>query len=101
MTSKKIPRSYSDEFKKDAVHLLETSGKSKAEISRELGIPNGLLGRWQRRFQINEETEALELSDIEQLRKEMRDLKRELEITRMERDILKKTIGIFLKDQQR
>ena len=101
MISKKTPRSYSDEFKKDAVHLLETSGKSKAAISRELGIPNGLLGRWHRRFRINEETDTLELSDIEQLRKEMRDLKRELEITRMERDILKKTVGIFSKDQQR
>jgi len=30
MTNKKSPRSYSDEFKKDAVHLLETSGKTKA-----------------------------------------------------------------------
>ena len=46
MVSKKSQRSYSDEFKKDTVRLLETSGKTKAEISRELGIPNGLLGRW-------------------------------------------------------
>jgi len=101
MVSKKTPRSYSDEFKKDAVRLLETSGKTKAAISRELGIPNGLLGRWQRRFKVNEETDTLELSDIEQLRQEMRALKRELEITRMERDILKKTVGIFSKDQPR
>lgn len=101
MVSKKTQRTYSDEFKKDAVRLLETSGKTKAEISRELGIPNGLLGRWSRRFKVNEETDTLELSDIEQLRKETRDLKRELEITRMERDILKKTVGIFSKDQQR
>jgi len=41
------------------------------------------------------------LSDTEQLRKELRDLKRELELTRMERDILKKTVGIFSKDQPR
>lgn len=101
MVSKKTPRSYSDAFKRDAVRLVETSGKSKAAISRELGIPNGLLGRWQRRLKVNEETDTLELSDIEQLKKEMRDLKRELEITRMERDILKKTITIFSKDQQR
>jgi len=82
---------------KNVIQLLETSGKSKAEISRELGIPNGLLGRWQRRFKINEETDTLELSDIEQQRQEMRDLKRELEITRMERDIVIKTVGIFSK----
>jgi len=101
MVSKKTQRNYSDEFKKDAVRLLETSGKTKAEISRALGMPNGLLGRWQRRFKVNEEADTLELSDIEQLRKEMRDLKRELEITRMERDILKKTVGIFSKDLHR
>ena len=101
MVSKKTQRNYSDEFKKDAVRLLETSGKTKAEISRELGIPNGLLGRWQRRFKVNEETDTLELSDIEQLRKEMRDLKRELEITRMERKKKKKTVGIFSKDLHR
>ena len=82
---------------KNVIQLLETSGKSKAEISRELDIPNGLLGRWQRRFKINEETDTLELSDIEQQRQEMRDLKRELEITRMERDIVIKTVGIFSK----
>lgn len=101
MVSKKSQKTYSDEFKRDAVRLLETSGKSKAEISRELGIPNGLLGRWQRRFQVNEETDTLELSETEKLRAELRSMKRELEITRMERDILKKTVAIFSKDQQK
>ena len=101
MASKKSAKTYSDEFKRDAVRLLETSGKNKAEISRELGIPNGLLGRWQRRFQVNEETDKLELSETESLRAELRAMKKELEITRMERDILKKTVAIFSKDQQK
>ena len=101
MVSQKPKKMYSDEFKKDAVRLLETSGKTKAEISRELGIPNGLLGRWQRRFKVNEETDTLELSEVEELRSELRSLKRELEITRMERDILKKTVGIFSRDHQK
>lgn len=101
MVSKKSQKTYSDEFKQDAVRLLETSGKTKAEISRELGIPNGLLGRWQRRFNVNEETDTLELSESEKLRVELRAMKRELEITRMERDILKKTVAIFSKDHQK
>lgn len=101
MASKKSAKTYSDEFKRDAVRLVETSGKNKAEISRELGIPNGLLGRWQRRFQVNEETNTLELSETESLRAELRAMKKELEITRMERDILKKTVAIFSKDQQK
>jgi regulator of replication initiation timing len=40
----------------------------------------------------------LELSDSEQLKVEIRRLQKENEILRMERDILKKTVGIFSKD---
>ena len=91
-------RTYSDEFKKDAIRLLETSGKRLVDIERDLGVPHGLLRKWQQRFQVNPESEQLELSEVEQLKAELRAIKRELEITRMERDILKKTVGIFSKD---
>lgn len=95
MTSK---RQYSDEFKRDAIRLLESSGKRQAEIERELGIPHGLLRKWHQRFQENPVSDELELSEVEQLKAELRQVKRELEITRQERDILKKTVGIFSKD---
>ena len=91
-------RTYSDEFKKDAIRLLETSGKRLVDIERDLGVPHGLLRKWQQRFQVNPESEQLELSEVEQLRAELRAMKRELEITRMERDILEKTVGIFCKN---
>lgn len=91
-------KKYSDEFKKEAVRLLESTGKAKTSIEKELGISHGLLGRWQKRFQINPVTDDLELSEVEQLKVQLRAMKRELEITRMERDILKKTVGIFSKD---
>ena len=91
-------RQYSDEFKKEAVHLLENSGKKVSEIERELGIPHGLVRKWQKRFQINPVNNELELSEVEQLKAQLREMKRELEITRMERDILKKTVGIFSKE---
>lgn len=91
-------KKYSDEFKKEAVRLLESTGKPKITIEKELGISHGLLGRWQKRFQINPVTDELELSEVEQLKAELRAMKRELDITRMEQDILKKTVGIFSKD---
>ena len=94
-------RQYTDEFKKEAIHLLETSGKRLSEIERDLGIPHGLLRNWQKRFQITPGTQSLELSDSEQLKAEIRRLQKENEILRMERDILKKTVGIFSKDQRR
>jgi len=83
-------KKYSDDFKKEAVRLLESTGKPKTTIEKELGISHGLLGRWQKRFEINPATDELELSEVEQLKADLRAMKRELEITRMERDILKK-----------
>jgi transposase len=93
-------KQYTDEFKKEAIHLLETSGKTVTQIERDLGLTQGLLRKWQKRFQVNPTTFKLELSELEQLKAENRQMKRELEIVRMERDILKKTVGIFSKDQR-
>jgi len=93
-------KQYSDDFKKEAIHLLKTSGKTVSQIEQDLGITHGLLHKWQRRFQVNPQSDQLELSDQEQLKAELRAVKRELEITRMERDILKKTVGIFSKEMR-
>lgn len=93
-------KQYTDDFKKEAIHLLETSGKTVTQLERDLGISHGLLRKWQKRFQVNPKTSKLELSEVESLKTELRQMKRELEITRMERDILKKTVGIFSKDQR-
>jgi transposase len=86
---------YSEEFKRDAIRLQETSGKSIGEIERELGLSHNLLRQWKKRYQVNAVSQELERSEVEQLRAELRQAKRELEITRQERDILKKTIRIF------
>ena len=40
------PRFYSREFKLEAVRLSETSGKSMAQVARELGLADGVLYRW-------------------------------------------------------
>jgi transposase len=94
-------KTYSDEFKRDAIHLLETSGKKLSEIETELGLPHGLIRKWQKRFQINSSDNSLELTETEQLKAEIRKLKRENEILRQERDILKKTVGIFSQSERR
>ena len=89
---------YSEEFKRDAIRLQETSGKSVGAIEQELGLSHNLLRQWKKRYQVNEVTDGLERSEVEQLKAELRHTKRELEITRQERDILKKTVQIFSKD---
>ena len=41
---------YDDEFKRNAVELLESSGRSIAEVSGDLGIPYKTLKRWRALF---------------------------------------------------
>jgi transposase len=41
---------YSKEFKQQAVTLFETSGKSKTQIARDLGISDSALSKWCKEF---------------------------------------------------
>lgn len=41
----KTPPSYTEEFKRDAVRLVETNGKSKTQIARDLEISDSALYR--------------------------------------------------------
>lgn len=88
-------KQYSEEFKRDALRLHETSGKSISEIERELGLSHNLLRQWKKRYQVDESGTGVERSEVEQLKAELRQAQRELEIARQERDILKKAISIF------
>jgi len=97
MTHKRIR--YSEEFKKNTLHLLSTSGKSRLALERDLGLSHGLLYKWQERYQVNPTSETLERSDVEQLKADVRRLQRENEILREEREILKKTVSIFSQER--
>ena len=81
-------KQYSDEFKREAIRLQESSGKNVAEIERELGLSHNLLRQWKKRFQIDEKSTTLELNEVEKLKLELRQVRRELEIVQQERDIL-------------
>lgn len=41
---------YDKEFKQQAVILFQTSGKSKAQIARDLGISDSALNKWCKEF---------------------------------------------------
>jgi transposase len=94
-------KKYSAEFKRQAVELAKTSGKSHGEIERELGITAGLLSKWKQRLQ-SDGVEAFpgngHLKDSDE---EVRRLQRELEIVTQERDILKKALAIFSMESPR
>lgn len=91
-------RKYSQEFKLEALELLQRGDKSAGQIERELGITPGLLVKWKARYQIvSREGKVPEIgpSDMEGAKAEIRRLQRELANMEEERDILKKALYIF------
>ncbi len=90
-------RTYTKEFKLEALELLRASGKSAAQIERGLGITTGLLLKWRDRYQVKAVNGAamLESSDLGAAQAEVRQLRRQLEVVEQERDILKKAVSIF------
>ena len=83
---------YTEEFKHETLQLWEASEKSAAEIERDLGITNGLLYQCKKMLKKQAHAEA-DGSAAETA--EVRQLKKELEFVKQERDILKKAVGIF------
>jgi transposase-like protein len=56
-------RTYTEEFKLEALALLKSSGKTARQIERNLGITPGLLIKWRDRYQvISKETEQAHLA---------------------------------------
>ena len=91
-------RKYTEEFKLEALALLERHEKSAGQVERELGITPGLLGKWRARYQAvsgDHGNVHLEPSDLEAAKAEIRRLQRALAEAEEERDILKKAVNIF------
>ena len=86
----KQQKTYTKEFKLEAVQLVKSSGKPMSQIARELGISDSALYHWSK--QLAEQGEQAFPGSGHQTtqEEELRRLRRELEITRQERDILKK-----------
>jgi len=89
-------RQFTAEFKHDAVELVRTSGRPIAEIARELGIYDSTLGNWVRQDRIDR-GEHEGLTSDQQAR--LRELERETARLRMERDLLKRTVAFWVKEQ--
>jgi transposase len=87
-------RQYTKEFKQEAVQLYESSGKSMAEIERDLGMSKGLLKQWMRQAKELGSEAFPGQGRQPALEEELRRLRRENDVLRQEREILKKALGI-------
>lgn len=95
--SLKTRRLYDPEFKRDALRLLESSGRTAKAIEEELGLYSGAIKNWKVELAAKGEDAFPGIGHLSEKDEELRRLKRENEILREERDILKKAAAIFLK----
>lgn len=86
-------RTYSREFKIEAVKLVTEQGMSRKQVAYDLGIDIGSLRSWIKHFTDDPVRAFPGKGHVRD--EELRQLKREVEQLRQERDILKKAIGIF------
>ena len=95
MDTKKSGRRYDREFKENAVALVR-SGRSAAEVARDLGVSTWSLNRWVALTKTGaapSEPKTLAAETPEQ--RELRRLRQENDYLRRQRDILKKAVGIL------
>ena len=94
----KQQKTYSKEFKLEAVRLVQSRGKPMSHIARDLGVSDSALYHWCKQLAEQGEQAFPGSGHQSAEQEEIRRLKRELEVTRQERDILKKVISIYSRD---
>jgi transposase len=95
----RVQKTYTPEFKREAVRLAQTSGKPIAQVARELGISDPSIQKFRKEL-TEHASEAFPGSGHQTAQEEeIRRLKRELEITKPERDIVKKARSIFSREK--
>lgn len=83
-----------------AVRLAQTSGKPIAQIARELGISDSAIHGWRRELAEHGQEAFPGKGHQTALEEENRRLKREVERLQQERDILKKAVSIFSRENR-
>jgi transposase len=86
-------KKYDQEFKDSAVRIVEESGKPIAQIARDLGVNEGTLGNWVAKARGARDATITgdELAELKRLREENATL-------RMERDVLKRSVVLWVKE---
>ena len=88
-----------EEFKREAVRLLENRGeRTVADIAASLGVAENLLHAWKRKFGSAAEQVRRERGG-ETPEDELKRLRREVTQLRQERDVLKKSVAVFARDR--
>ena len=88
-------KKYDREFREGAVRIVEETGKPIAAVARDLGVHEGTLGNWVTRArEAREGRGELTRDDVEELKR----LRSENAELRMERDVLKRSVVLWVKE---
>jgi len=86
---------YTKEFKQEALKLCEQPGMTVARAARDLGIPVGVLYRWRQELREDGEEAFRGKGQRATEPARMATMERQIKVLEMDRDILKKALGIF------
>lgn len=93
MSEKRIK--YDAEFREGAVRIVEETGKSVAAVARDLSVNEGTLGNWVvKAREARTGSKGLSEADHEELKR----LRAENAELRMERDVLKRSVVLWVKE---
>lgn len=89
-------KSYTEEFKRSVVDQWKTSGKTAKEVAQEFGVNIWNLRDWNRQYgAVARPLDGPVPKTAEEMKSEIHQLRKELARVTMQRDILKKTMGIL------
>jgi len=97
--SKKEQRVFTQELKREAVQLAETSGKSMTQMARDWGISESALHAWRKQLAAHGNQAFPGKGHQTELEEEKRRLRRENDLLKQEREVVKKAVRIFAHSQ--
>lgn len=89
---------YPKEFRRDAAALVIDQKRTVADVATELGVAVQTLGNWVRQERIDRGEREGTTTEV---REENARLKREVKRLTMERDLLKRSVAFWVKEQDR
>jgi transposase len=93
-------RHFTGDFKRNAVQLVTEKGMAVGKVARDLDIHPNLLHLWRRQFLKDGDKAFSGKGRVKPENAEIRKLRKDLERTREERDILKKALAVFSKQNR-